>query len=227
MLKYYATSLPSTRRLAFLKQVFCHSFDGNVHFLRFKIKITFLGKFGPKNHNCMFTIMVVHTEINLNVLNSMAMPIYIEIHFYQKYTFWANFLQNIKIAYILSWCVTFVKRNGWKTVWFKDTISPYYCLLKKPIFHSKKSMTKWHHISLNSQFTVAFNGIICFSLRFCDNSLLMLKVRFQAFSFASKKVQGFSKGFISKRKKWTLPSNEWKTTCFKKAKRLVDGRLVA
>ena len=110
----------------------------------------------------------------------------------QLWFFGPNFLQNIKIPYILSWCVTFVKRNGWKTVWFKDKISPYYCLLKKPIFHSKKSMTKWHHISLNSQFTVAFNGIICFSLRFCDNSLLMLKVHFQVFTFAIKKVQGVS-----------------------------------
>ena len=34
-------------------------------------------------------------------------------------------------------------------------------------------------------------GIICFSVRFCDNSLLVLKMPFQAFSFASKKVQGF------------------------------------
>ena len=43
-----------------------------------------------------------------------------------------------------------------------------------------------------SQFNAFLNGIICFSVRFCDNSLLMLKMRFQAFSFASKKVQGFS-----------------------------------
>ena len=36
------------------------------------------------------------------------------------------------------------------------------------------------------------NGIICFYVRFCDNSLLVLKMRFQILSFASKKVQGFS-----------------------------------
>ena len=48
-------------------------------------------------------------------------------------------------------------------------------------------------VSLNSQFTVVLNGIICFSVRFCDNSLLVLKMRFQVFSFASKKVQGFSR----------------------------------
>ena len=47
-------------------------------------------------------------------------------------------------------------------------------------------------MSLNSQFNVVLNGIICFSVRFCNNSLLMLKMRFQVFSFANKKVQGFS-----------------------------------
>ena len=48
------------------------------------------------------------------------------------------------------------------------------------------------HISLNSQFIVVLDGVICFSVRFCDNSLLVLKMRFQVFSFACKKVQGFS-----------------------------------
>ena len=47
-------------------------------------------------------------------------------------------------------------------------------------------------MSLNSQFNVVFNDIICFSVRFCDNSLIILKMRFQVFSLASKKVQGFS-----------------------------------
>ena len=47
-------------------------------------------------------------------------------------------------------------------------------------------------MSLNSQFNAVLNGIICFSVRFCDNLLLMLKMRFQAFTFVSKKVQGFS-----------------------------------
>ena len=48
-----------------------------------------------------------------------------------------------------------------------------------------------HHLSLNSQFIV-LEGMICFSVQFCDNSLLVLKMRFQVFSFARKKVQGFS-----------------------------------
>ena len=42
-----------------------------------------------------------------------------------------------------------------------------------------------------SQFTVVLNGIICFSVRFCDNSLLVLKMHFQDFSFASKKYKAF------------------------------------
>ena len=63
---------------------------------------------------------------------------------------------------------------------------------KTPIFQSKQAITKQHHISLNIQFTVVLNGITCFSARFCDNSLLVLKMPFQLFSFASKKVQGSS-----------------------------------
>ena len=61
---------------------------------------------------------------------------------------------------------------------------------KMPIFQSKLPITKSHHISLNSQFNVVLGGIICFSVQFCDNSLL--KMRFQVFPFASKKIQGFS-----------------------------------
>ena len=47
-------------------------------------------------------------------------------------------------------------------------------------------------MSLNSQFIVVLNGITFFSLRFCDNSLFVLKMHFQVFSFASKKLQEFS-----------------------------------
>ena len=54
-------------------------------------------------------------------------------------------------------------------------------------------MNKEYHISLNSQFIVVLDGIIYFSLQFCDNSLLVLKMRFQVFSFASKKVKEFSR----------------------------------
>ena len=62
---------------------------------------------------------------------------------------------------------------------------------KTPVFQSKQPMTK-QHVSLNRQFTVVLNRIICFSVQFCNNSLLVLKVCFQVFSFGSKKVQGFS-----------------------------------
>ena len=47
-------------------------------------------------------------------------------------------------------------------------------------------------MSLNSQFNIVLNDMICFSAQFCENSLLVLKMRFQVFSLASKKVQGFS-----------------------------------
>ena len=51
-------------------------------------------------------------------------------------------------------------------------------------------MNKYHHISLNVQFLVVLDGIICYSVRFCDNSLLMLKMFFR--SLASKKILVFS-----------------------------------
>ena len=69
---------------------------------------------------------------------------------------------------------------------FKDTINPYHQ------FFNQEKQSLNNITSLNSQFTAVLSGIICFSVRFSDNSLLMLKVRFQVFSFASKKVQGFS-----------------------------------
>ena len=72
----------------------------------------------------------------------------------------------------------------------KDIINLYNCLLKNANF-SIKTMNKYH-ISLNSQFIVVLVGIICFSVRFYGNSLLVLKMHIQVFSFASKKVQGFS-----------------------------------
>ena len=68
---------------------------------------------------------------------------------------------------------------------------------KTPVFQSNQAMNEYH-ISLNSQFIVALDGIIClfFLVQFCDNSLLVLKMRFQPYSFASTKV----KGFLSDRK---------------------------
>ena len=54
-------------------------------------------------------------------------------------------------------------------------------------------MTKQHHISLNSQFTVLLNRIICFSVQFCDNSLLVLKMRFQVFFRQQKGTRVFQR----------------------------------
>ena len=50
-----------------------------------------------------------------------------------------------------------------------------------------------YNISLNSQFIAVLDDITCFSVRVRDNSLLVLKMRFQVFAFTSKKVQGFPK----------------------------------
>ena len=51
-----------------------------------------------------------------------------------------------------------------------------------------------HNISLSGQFIVVWDAIICFSVRFCDDPLPVLKMYFQVFFFPSKKVQGFSSG---------------------------------
>ena len=76
MLKYYATSLPSTRRLAFLKQVVFHSFDGNVHFLRFEIK--------PLENPCTFLLAKekawkrtfnINSELSQNRREKQIMPL--------------------------------------------------------------------------------------------------------------------------------------------------------
>ena len=65
---------------------------------------------------------------------------------------------------------------------FKDTINPLELFVEK--------ITSY--VSLNSQFIVVLNGIICFSIRFCDNLLLELKMRFQVFrSFGSKRHKDF------------------------------------
>ena len=42
-----------------------------------------------------------------------------------------------------------------------------------------------------NQVTIVLNGLICFPVRICDNLLLVLKMCFQFFFFARKKVQGY------------------------------------
>ena len=65
-------------------------------------------------------------------------------------------------------------------------------MIKNANFSVKTTHDLITYISLNNQFTDVLNDKICFSVRFCDNSLLELKIRFQVFSFAGKKIQRFS-----------------------------------
>ena len=58
---------------------------------------------------------------------------------------------------------------------------------KRQFFQSKQPMTKEHPISLNWQFTVVLNGIICFSVQFCNNSLLVFKMRLKYFLSQAKR----------------------------------------
>ena len=83
-------------------------------------------------------------------------------------------------------CLSLLKRIGV----LEDTINLLQLSVGNRQFLNQNN--QWHHISLNSQFTVVLNGIICFSVRFKDSSLLVLKIRFQVFSFTSKEVQWFS-----------------------------------
>ena len=54
-------------------------------------------------------------------------------------------------------------------MYLEDVINFYNCC-KTPIFQSKQAVNKKHHISLNSQFIDVLDGIICFTVRFCNNS---------------------------------------------------------
>ena len=83
-------------------------------------------------------------------------------------------------------CLSLLKRIGV----LEDTINLLQLSVENRQFLNQNN--QWHHISLNSQFTVVLNGIICFSVRFKDSSLLVLKIRFKVFSFTSKEVQWFS-----------------------------------
>ena len=76
---------------------------------------------------------------------------------------------------------------------FKDTINPLQLSVEKRQFFNQNNQWLNNIIyHLNRQLTVVLNSIICFSVRFCDNLLFVLKMHFQVFSFASKKAQGFS-----------------------------------
>ena len=60
----------------------------------------------------------------------------------------------------------------------KDIINAYNCFLKNAVFSIKAS---------NGQFIIVLDGIICFSVRVCDNSLLVLKISFSGLFFLKQK----------------------------------------
>ena len=73
-------------------------------FFFFWVEIPFLGKFGPKNHNCHFKLKF-GTYTNSNMQNSMVMFIFLV--FDRKYPFLANLVEKVKI---ISWSLNLVAR---------------------------------------------------------------------------------------------------------------------
>ena len=68
-----------------------------------------------------------------------------------------------------------------------ETVKFFTSVERCQFFNQNKQLLK----SLNWQFTVALDGIICFAVRFCDNYLFVLKMRLKVFYFASDKIQRF------------------------------------
>ena len=68
------------------------------------MEISFLGKFGPKNQNYQFKLKF-GTDTNSNMQNSMVMFTFSV--FDQKYPFWGNLVQKVKI---ISWSWNLVPR---------------------------------------------------------------------------------------------------------------------
>ena len=74
-------------------------FNGGVQFFCFRLEIPILDKFGSKIRNCLFKVKFgAHT--NSDMQNSMVMFTF--SFFDQRYFFWANLAQKVKIA-SLSW----------------------------------------------------------------------------------------------------------------------------
>ena len=65
-------------------------------FFCFRTKITFLGKFSPKNQNCQFILKFV-TRTNSNRQNSIVMFSLSVADW--NYLFWANLVQKIKVVH--------------------------------------------------------------------------------------------------------------------------------
>ena len=75
------------------------AFNGGVHFICFRLDISFLEKLGPKNRNCQFKLRFV-TTTNSNMQNSMALFAFSVSD--RKHSFWANLVQTIRLV-SLSW----------------------------------------------------------------------------------------------------------------------------
>ena len=73
----------------------------------------------------------------------------------------------------------------------KDTINPYYCLLKNANFLSKKSNDQITSHIIKLPFYCCFEWQNLFFVLFCGNSLLMLKVPFQVFLSQAKRYKDF------------------------------------
>ena len=74
-------------------------FKRDADFFCFRTEIPFLIKFGPAIQNCYFKLKF-GIEINLNVENSVVMVTFSAL--FQKYPFWANLAQKVKIV-ISNW----------------------------------------------------------------------------------------------------------------------------
>ena len=134
----------------------------------------------------MYTPFILWTS-HTTVKKTEVFILFFQTKFSQKMYFQSNTRHMyITIAFNIFWIIQGTKFH------LKDIINPYNCLLKNANSSVKMSNEWQHHISLNSQFIVVLDGIICFSVQFCDNSLSVLKMHFQAFSLAGKKVHGFS-----------------------------------
>ena len=74
-------------------------FKKDAHFFCFRPETPFSGKFGWAIHNCYFKLKF-DISINLNMQNSIVMLTFSAL--FQKYPFWANFVQKVKIV-ISTW----------------------------------------------------------------------------------------------------------------------------
>ena len=74
-------------------------FNDDVHFFRFQQKISFLGKFGPKNQNFQFKLKC-STKNSSNMQNSTVVFTFSILA--KEYLFCANLVRKIKIV-SLSW----------------------------------------------------------------------------------------------------------------------------